>query len=317
MGKFTRRDVVRLTAATAAYGLGGSRAFGQETPLRVACSTADTYAQAIYAEGTGAFRQAGLNAEVVKLPNTGAIAAAVAGGSIDIGIGSGLTIAGGREQGLPFAMIAPGAVFLASAPTTLLVVAKDSPLKSPRELESKVIAADNLRGLTEVGIKAWLQRNGADPSRPRYVELPFSTMGAALATGHIDAGLIAEPALTASSAQTREFGNPYAAIANEWYICAWYVTKDWLAKNEATARTFAQVITRTSAWANSPQRESAPMLQKYLPIPDGVLTTMHRARFSERLDPAIMQPVLDAGVKGGVLQGSINAKELIAPGFTG
>ena len=316
MGIIGRRAFLRATAAAAAFGLGGTRAPAQEAPLRVACATADTYAQAIYAEGTGAFKQAGLNAAVVKLPNTGAIAAAVAGGSIDIGLGSCLTIAGGREQGLPFSIIAPGAVFLASAPTTLLVVAKDSPLKSPRDLEGKIIAADNIRGLTEVGIKAWLQRNGADPTRARYGELPFSTMGAALAQGHIDAGLIAEPALTASSALTREFGNPYAAIANEWYICAWYATKDWLAKNDATARTFAGVIARTSAWANTHQRESAPMLQKYLPIPDGVLTTMHRARFSERLDPAVMQPVLDAGVKGGVLKSAVNARDLIAPGFT-
>lgn len=315
MGRMRRRRFVQAAAALGGAAL-ARRTDAQPATLRVAISTADSYAQAIYAQGAGFFSRAGLNVELVQLANTGAIAAAVVGGSLDVGLGSPLTIAGGREQGVPFTVIAGGGEFLASAPTTLLVVAKDSPLKAPRELEGRIVAADNIKGMTQVALSSWLTRNGADPDKVRYVEMPFSAMGAALSVGHIDAGFMAEPALSGARDQTRVFGNPFSAIGNEWYICAWYVTRDWLAKNAPIAHTFAQTIARASDWANTHQRDTAPMLQKYLPISDQILAVMRRAHFADRLEPGFMQPVLDAGVKGGVVKGTVSAQDLIEPSFS-
>lgn len=315
MGRMRRRLFVQTAGAVGGLTL-ARRAGAQPAPLRVAISTADTYAQAVYAQGGGFFKQAGLTVELVQLPNTGAIAAAVVGGSLDIGLGSALTVAGGREAGVPFTVIAGGGEFLATAPTTLLVVAKDSPLRAPRELEGRIIATDSVKGMTQVALTSWLSRNGADPAKVRYVEMPFTTMAAALAAGHVDAGFVAEPALSGGRAETREFGNPFAAIGNEWYICVWYVTRDWLAKNGPTAHTFAQAIARSSDWANTHQHDTGPMLQKYLPITDQLLAVMHRAHFADRLEAALMQPVLDAGVKGGVVKGTVSAKDLIEPSFS-
>jgi NitT/TauT family transport system substrate-binding protein len=141
--------------------------------------------------------------------------------------------------------------------------------------------------------------------------MPYAGMAAALNAGRIDAAMIAEPVLTAARAVTRELGSPYAAIANEWYINMWFATKDWLVKNPASAKKFVAAIGRAATWENAHRGDTGAMLQKFLPVTDDVLAKMVRARYAERLDPALIQPVLDTAAKYDVLKAPMSATDLI------
>jgi NitT/TauT family transport system substrate-binding protein len=310
------RILTLAAVVLASISLGGSIATAQpEPPLRIAASATDSFAEAIYAEEAGFFKAAGLRTQLVLLANSGAIAAAVAGGSVDVGLANPIAIAAARSEGLPFYVIAPSALFSASEPATLLVVAKNSPLQQPKDLEGKTIGLIEVRGITEASVRAWLANNGADANKVRYIEMSFGTMTPALTQGRIDAAFIAEPALTAARPLTREFGSPYAAFADAWFINVWFATKDWLAKNPAVAHRFVQAIERTAAWANTHRAESGTMLEKYSPLAEDVVAKMTRTRFAEKLDPALMQPVLESALKYGVLKNATSAKDLVMPGY--
>ena len=299
-------------AAAAAVVLRGSRASAQgTTALRVGGATADTSAQAYFAEGGGFFKQSRLDVEIIQLASTGALVSAVVGGAMDIGTGSPLAVVGAREQGIPLAIIGPGAVSVESVPTTLLMVAKSSPLRTASDLEGKTVASPSLRGLTEISVQAWMTQNHADPSKVKYVEMPFTAMPPALERGTIDAAMIAEPTLTASRAVARDLANPYAAIAKEWYISAWFVREDWLAKNRDAARAFLQAMMKTQAWANTHHAETAQILQKVAKLPDDVLAKMVRARFGTKLDGALLQPLIDSSTKVGITKGTVSAKDIL------
>src|ERR1700744_5819650 len=56
--------------------------------IRIGSVPVDTYGQPYYGDAAGIFRSAGLNVEITNLANSGAIAAAIAGGSLDVGVGS-------------------------------------------------------------------------------------------------------------------------------------------------------------------------------------------------------------------------------------
>lgn len=302
--------------AVALSSLGGPIASAQTEPaLRVAISGTDSFGEAIYAQEAGFFKAAGLNPQLVLLANSGAIAAAVAGGSVDIGLSNSIAIAAARAEGIPFYVIAPSALFLASEPATLLIVAKNSPLQTPKDLEGKTIGVVEVRGITEASVRSWLTKNGADPSTVKFIEMPFGVMPPALAQGRIDAGFISEPALTGASATTRVFGSPYAAFADAWYINVWFANKDWLAKNTGLAHRFVQAVEKTAVWANAHRAETGPMLQKYSPLPADVIAKMTRTRFADKLDTGMMQPVLDSALKFGVLKNATSAKDLVMPGF--
>jgi NitT/TauT family transport system substrate-binding protein len=307
---------VGTLGALAAASTSFARASADALPVvRVGINASDTYAEPFYANANGFFKEAGLDVQVMMLSNTAATASALAGGSLDVGIGSLTSIAQGHERGLPFTAFAPAGMFSEKVPTTLLMVAKDSPLKSPRDLDGKTIATIDVRGVTEVSMVQWAAANGADASSFKYIEMLFGAMAAAVAAKRVDAAVIAEPALTPAFATCREFANPYAMIAKQWYIAAFYARPDWIAANPDVARRFASAIKKTAAWANSHHPQSAKMLSDMTQIPATVTSTMRRVSYAEKLDIAHMQPMLDAAAKAGVLKSSVSARDLVAKGF--
>ena len=123
--------------------------------------------------------------------------------------------------------------------------------------------------------------------------------------------MIAEPALTAARATTRELASPYAAIGKEWYISSWFARTDWLAKNRETARAFVQAILKTQAWANSHHAETAQMLLPVAKLPEETLNKMTRSRYGTKLDPVLLQRLIDWGAKAGIAKGTVTAKDVI------
>jgi NitT/TauT family transport system substrate-binding protein len=71
-----------------------------------------------------------------------------------------------------------------------------------------------LKDITQIAPTAWMRRNGADPSKTRFVEIPFAELPAALDRGTIDAGMLAEPWLsTANGTTVRVLAPVYSEIA--------------------------------------------------------------------------------------------------------
>jgi ABC-type nitrate/sulfonate/bicarbonate transport system substrate-binding protein len=68
----------------------------------------------------------------------------------------------------------------------------------------------------------------------------------------------------------------------------------------------------TAAWANANPERSAEILAKYTKVPLPVVRRMARSVYSERTDPAEIQPVIDAAAKFGFITGGFSASEMIA-----
>ena len=279
--------------------------------IRLGGSASDAFAQGAYAEAGGFFKQAGLSVEQVMLANSGAIASALAGGSIDVGLANPISLANAVESGLPFVAIAPSALFLAAHPQSLMVVAKTSPIQSAKDFDGKTIALIQVRSMTQTSTSAWLRKSGVDPGGVKFIEMPFSAMLPALAGGRIDGAFIAETSLRGSADQTRSLGCPDAALAPEWYLNVWYTTKPWLAKNMPVARRFAQTIQRSAAWANAHQSETGAVLQKIAGLPGDAVAKMTRTQFASSFDIAHIQPVIDAAIREGAVKRSIDAHEFV------
>ena len=283
--------------------------------LRIGLIASDPFGEPIYVEAGGFFKRAGIAVELVALPNSAAIAAAMSGGAIDVGLANPIVLASAREHGLPFYAFAPSALFDASAPTTLLMVANASSIRVPKDLEGKTIGSIELGGVTQASLRSWLTKNGVDPTLVHFIEIPFGAMAAALAQGRIDAGFIAEPALGAARATTREIGDPYAMIANQWYLNMWFGTKDWLGKNTPLAHRFVEAVYKGAAWANAHPADTATALKAHTPLTDDAIAKMTRIKFATAYVPALLQPALDTGVKYGIFKSALTASDLVFPGF--
>lgn len=315
MPPLSRATALGLIAGAAALPA-AVRAQGAPVTVRAGSVPADTYAGGYYALDLGLFAKAGLNVEITPFSNGAAMAAAAAGGSIDVGIGDATELANGVSRGLPFVLIAGGGVYSSAAPTTTLCVAKSSTIAKAADLEGQTVAVVSLVSLMSAAVKAWLTQNGADVDKVHLVEMPFPQMPGALARGTLAAATLSEPIMSdAIAGDAKIFGKPYDAIAKQFNISDWFTTRDWLAKNTDVAKRFVGAIYDAARWANTHHDDSAVILAKYSKIDVDRIRRMNRSGYATDLRAAMVQPVLDTAFKYKALATATQASSLIAKGF--
>ncbi len=105
--------------------------------LRIGVTPSDGFGEAYYGHDMGFFTDAGINLDVQTLPGEGSILPAVAGGSLDVGISTPMTMASARIKGLQLNYIAGGAIYLSAAPTQGFIVAKTIRFAAPRSSKGR------------------------------------------------------------------------------------------------------------------------------------------------------------------------------------
>lgn len=157
--------------------------------VRLGTSLADSYAGPLYAADGGYFGRAGLDVAVSILANTGAIAQAAAGNALDVGVADLITVAHAHLAGVPLVCFFGCGLYLSSAPTTLALVANNSPVRTAKDLEGQTVAVVALASISSLGMREWLRQGGADLSKVRIVEMPFPDMVPAMQRGQVAAAL--------------------------------------------------------------------------------------------------------------------------------
>ena len=271
----------------------------------------DSGAQVYYAAAEGFFKKAGIDEAVQSIGNGSAITSAVVGGSIDIGFSNVLSLATAHERGIPVTLIAPAGLYLTKAPTSVLMVPKDSSARSASDLNGKTIAVNGLRNITQLAVQAWMDKNGGDSKSAQFVEVSFPNMPLALETHRVDAALVAEPSVARASGTARVLGRPYDAIAPEFLIAGWFTTESWATAHPDLVKKVAGVLRESAVWANKNPEATAEILGKSTKIKPATLRTMVRAVYEERLDPRMIQPLIDIAARYGYLKSAFPAQDLI------
>jgi NitT/TauT family transport system substrate-binding protein len=287
--------------------------------IRVGSSLNDSNAEAFYAVANGFFKQAGVNVEMTTFNNGAAAAAAVAAGSLDIAVQPPMQIAQAVIGGLPFVVVAAGAINSVRAPAAWICVGASSTLRTAKDLEGKTIAINSLKSSSENLLDAWLAKSGADLTKIRFLELPSAQMAPALERGTVDAVELFEPAFTAAKAKgdLRVLAIPTAAMAaprDEFLQTTWYTTKQFATQNKEAIRRFANAIYLTARWANTHPHDSGVILAQLSKLDPGIVDTMTRARYAESFQPRDLLPELDNGFKFGLLSRPVPPSELLISG---
>ena len=264
-----------------------------------------------YAEQLGYFKDAGLDVHITPLNSGPTVAAAVVSGALDVGVANVATIAQAHNRGLPFSFIAPGAYATPTSMTNVIMVAKDSPIHSAADLNGKTVAINGLKDLQQISVSSWIDKHGGDSKTVKFIEVPVSQMAAAVETHRVDAAKGDEPFITAAGPEIRILGNVMDGIAPRFMIIGWFSTNQWLKDHPDLAARFAAAIGKASQWANGHDRESLAIFLQNAKVDPQTAAAMARSRVGVTLEPSMMQPVLDAALKYGVLDRPIAASELI------
>jgi NitT/TauT family transport system substrate-binding protein len=307
--------VRRRAALAGAFALCAARrwevASAQEPPaIHVAISGFEAHADVYYAQDLGLFKKAGLDVDIQQLQGGESIVAAIVNGTLQIGAGNPLPLANAHERGLDVVLFAPGFVSDASLrPVGGLLVATGSPLANGKDFTGKTIAVNTLHSIDQIAAQSWLDQSGGDSRSVKFIELPNVTMVDAIVAGRIDGAIIADPGFSTGleSGRVRNLANVNDAIAKRFFVSAWFTTKSWAAANAVTLRKFNVAINDASAWAVKNPGLAAAVLLKYLHL----TTPLAHERHADKLDPALLQPLIDAAVRYKALPQPLDARDII------
>jgi NitT/TauT family transport system substrate-binding protein len=313
-----RSTLLRGAAATAitAAAFGARRgAFAQALPkLRVAGIPLDVAAVPYYAQDQGLFVKHGLDVEVLNVGNGAAIAAALLGGSLDIGSANTTVLATSHDRGVPFVMIAPSGAYLSKQPTAAFLVGPNAEYKTPRDLVGKVIGVGALRSVGEIAVRAWFDKGGIGFDGYKLIEVANSATAATLMAERVDAVIAEEPWLSASLAGgAKKIATPYDLIGQRWIEGGFFCSADFVKANTDVCRRFAAAIGEAALWANKSPDATARIIEANAKTT--ISPSMVRTFYPDRLTASDLQPLIDASAKYGLLKTAFPAKDLFAPGF--
>lgn len=289
------------------------RVFGQtRTTVRMAAVFSDAFGEPLFAKDAGAFARRGFDVEVTSMNNVGAVIAAMSGGSLELGVADLILGVKAILSGLPVVLLTGSGMYISSEGGTILAVAKDSPIRTPRDLAGKSISVPTLGALTASSLLAWLPQNGVDASSVKLVELQQAAVVPALERGTIDCGLLAEPFVTPNRTRIRDIGHPYDAIAKEFPFSVWYGSKAWIEADPARARNVVAAINETSRWANAHRPETFAILVRDAHFDPEATKGMTRTTFATGLTPAQVQPMFDFATQYKLFDRHVDASTVIA-----
>jgi NitT/TauT family transport system substrate-binding protein len=308
----SRASFVGSISAYAAITAAGIRPALAEDSVRIGTIPIDPASECFYAQDMGFFKEAGARADIENFSSGGAVAAAIVGGAIDVGNVDLVTIAAAYARGVPLVMLAPAGVYTRAAQTYVLLVKQDSPIREAKDLNGKTLAVNGLKNINQIPTEAWIDNNGGDSKTVKFIELPFPAMVPALEDGKLDAVAVTEPTLAITNGKYRVISLADKNLAPTFLVAGWTTTRDWARKNAGLAKSYAAVMTRTARWANANHENSAQILSKYSKLPLATVERMQRSYYGERLEPSLIQPVIDAAAKYGVIDKSFPASAIIA-----
>jgi NitT/TauT family transport system substrate-binding protein len=316
-----RRELLRdagrvLIGAPLAGAALGARAGAQELrPLRVGLSEGDDATPTLYALKTGLFKKYGLDVALTPAPSGAASLAAVAGGALDLAGTSLLSFLAARSRGLTLEIVAPLAVYSPESVYATIIVKKDAPYKTGRDLNGKTIASPALRDLNWVASMAWIDQNGGDSSTVRSLEIPSSAIPVAIQEGRVDASTVTTPryvqAVNAGIAKV--LGKSYESIAKHFCFAAFVSQADFAAKNPDVIQRFGRAIREATQYTNAHHAETLPIYAAFAKIDPKDIADAPRAVSSEYVQAKDLQPLVDVAVRYKIIPQAVDPQTLLSP----
>lgn len=285
------------------------------TPVRVGATPDTDVVSALWAKQSGLFARNGLDVTIEPLDSGAHVSAGVIGRSLDIGRSSifGLLVA--HVKGIPFKLVSISAVYDSATPNSAFVVAKDSPIKTPRDLNGKTIATPGLDDYFTLVTSAWVEQNGGDPHSLQFVQMPLPFAAAAVKAGRVAGANLVDPFLETAlspSGGVQVLGYPGNTIGSKYGVTYYFCLQDYAQQHPDVIAAFQRCIKIGADYALAHRTEMNPIMDAYSKIDPAIIAEMPLP-VGSGLDPAMLQPVIDFAARYKMIAHPFPAAEISVP----
>lgn len=261
---FVAAIIAMLAISACGDSGGGGAAEGEQATVRVQDTAGVPAAFLQYGVKKGYFKSRKLDVKVQPSQGGATVIPSVVSGDTDIGGSNLVSVLLAQSKGVPVKIVAPG-TFVREKPAedfSGIVVAKDSDIRSPEDLEGKTLAVNTLKNVNDITVSESLRKQGVDPEKIKFLEVDFPDMTGALEAGRVDAAMEIEPFLSgAVKAGARIVDRPYTGTRPGLQIGSYFASEQYIAKNGDVVERFREGVAET---AKSIEADQAAF-RKFLP----------------------------------------------------
>lgn len=314
--------VLAMSAMTACGGeSSGTPAVENEdgtTSITLATVASDSGSQAFYGDELDFFKDQGLDVKVKIVANVPELAAAVESGDAHFALTSPTSVASASATGIPFKIVAGGAIYTKDNPGVWIMTPKGSSASSPKDLGGASIAVNALNTMPHLSTLATLEDAGVKVDSIDTVTLDFTQVGQAFESNQVEAATVTAP--FNYQIESDDIGttmiSPYDAVndGKDFANTIWFGKEDFVQDNKEVVEKFRAAIKETNAWANDSanEQERKDILQKQTNLTDESLESMQLLEFGDEATPEMITPVLDIMERYEVLPKPVEADSIIA-----
>ena len=261
------------------------------------------------------FKQQGLELELVPMAGGATILPGVASGDLQFGWSNVISLYQAYLEGFGFKFVSGGATNIkGSNDTHAIQVLKDSPIKQARDLEGKTIAVNTLNNIVQLMALAWLEKNGANAAKVKFVEIPFPQMEAALVSGRVDAISAQEPFVASSVGKgvTRVLAHNWSDVAPRFLVASWFASDNWIQKNKATSQSFVRAVNQGIDAINGDREGTRGLMAKWTGLSPELAQKVALPLFEKSVSEKDVQVTIDLAFKYKLIPRSFKAAEIIS-----
>jgi NitT/TauT family transport system substrate-binding protein len=271
MRAFARRLAVALAALTLSSGLALAQS---KVTLAIGGASCLCYLPTMLAKQIGAYKDAGVEVDLVEFKGGSDALKAVMGGSADVVSGYfdhcvNLAAKGQHLQAFVVYDRFPGFALVVSPKHT-------DEIKSIKDLANKKVGVSAPGSSTDFFLKYMLAKNGVDPNSVGVIGVGLgATAIAAMEQGQIDAAIMLDPAVTVLAGKhkdlrilsdTRSQKDTLAVFGGDYPGGALYTKADWIEAHPKETQALTNAIVATLKWIHShtPEEIAAKMPAQYV-----------------------------------------------------
>jgi NitT/TauT family transport system substrate-binding protein len=222
---------------------------GEQATVRVQDTAGVPSAFLEYGVEEGFFKDRQLDVQVTPSQGGATVVPAVIAGDTDIGGSNLVSVLLAQSKDIPVEIVAPGTFVRGTRKQdfSAILVAGDSDIRSPKDLEGKTLAVNTLKNVAELTAKASLTKQGVDVSTIKLAEVDFPDMNGALAQGRVDAAFQIEPFVSLGLKEGhRIVDRPYVGTKPGLQIGCYFTSEQYQTENEDVVERFQQGVADTA-----------------------------------------------------------------------
>jgi NitT/TauT family transport system substrate-binding protein len=312
--------VLACAVAITACGGGGSSEEGGESggpvTLKVGVIPIADVAPLYVGIKQGFFKDEKLTIKPTLAEGGAQIVAGTVSGGFDIGFSNVTSLLIASSKKVPVQIISQG-VLAGDKPGGKnafdgLMVKKDSPIKSLKDLEGKTVSVNTLANVGPLSINRAMEKAGADYKKVKYVEVPFPEAIDALNKGRVDAAWVVEPFVSQGKQEgDKNIAYTFEAVAPNLTVATYFAAKPYIEKNQDVVKRFQRAINKSLEYAQAHPDVVRKVVLTYTKIPPAAAEHMTLPQWRSDLNKPTIEETSSLAKKYGFLKEEPSLDDLI------